>query len=43
MLHFRLHCTDLDGDGYLSMYGIDYFDEEQLQRIEKFGIRERSF
>ena len=37
-LHFRFRCMDLDGDGYLSMYEIEYFYEEQLQRIEKFGI-----
>ena len=30
MLHFRLHCTNLDCDGYLCMYEIDDFYEERL-------------
>lgn len=29
---------DLDGDGYLSMYELEYFYEEQLQRMELLGI-----
>lgn len=29
---------DLDGDGYLSMYELEYFYDEQLQRMEAMGI-----
>lgn len=34
---------DLDGDGYLSMYELEYFYEEQLHRIEEFGIETLPF
>lgn len=29
---------DLDGDGYLSMYELEYFYEEQLRRMEAIGL-----
>ena len=31
-------CMDLDGDGYLSMYELEYFYEEQLRRMEAIGL-----
>jgi len=31
-------CMDIDGDGYLSMYELEYFYDEQLQRMESIGI-----
>ena len=31
-------CMDLDGDGYLSMYELEYFYDEQLQRMSAIGI-----
>lgn len=34
---------DLDGDGYLSMYELEYFYEEQLQRMEALGIETLPF
>ena len=34
---------DLDGDGYLSMYELEYFYEEQLQRMEQLGIETLPF
>jgi serine/threonine-protein phosphatase 2A regulatory subunit B'' len=34
---------DLDGDGYLSMYELEYFYEEQLQRMEAIGIETLPF
>ncbi len=34
---------DLDGDGYLSMYELEYFYEEQLQRMESLGIETLPF
>ena len=40
---FRFRCMDLDGDGYLSMYELEYFYEEQLQRMEQLGIETLPF
>lgn len=34
---------DLDGDGFLSMYELEYFYEEQLQRMESLGIETLPF
>ncbi len=34
---------DLDGDGYLSMYELEYFYEEQLQRMDQLGIESLPF
>lgn len=34
---------DLDGDGYLSMYELEYFYEEQLSRMETIGIETLPF
>eukprot|EP00095_Tigriopus_kingsejongensis_P009724 maker-scaffold429_size173697-snap-gene-0.30 protein:Tk09724 transcript:maker-scaffold429_size173697-snap-gene-0.30-mRNA-1 annotation:"serine threonine-protein phosphatase 2a regulatory subunit b subunit alpha" len=34
---------DLDGDGFLSMYEIEYFYEEQLQRMEQLMIETLPF
>ena len=42
-LHSRFRCMDLDGDGYLSMYELEYFYEEQLQRMEQLGIETLPF
>ena len=36
-------CMDLDGDGFLSMYELEYFYEEQLQRMEALGIETLPF
>ena len=36
-------CMDLDGDGYLSMYELEFFYEEQLQRMESLGIETLPF
>ena len=36
-------CMDVDGDGVLSMYEIEYFYEEQLQRMEQLGIETLPF
>lgn len=38
-----IRCMDLDGDGYLSMYELEYFYEEQLQRMESLGIETLPF
>lgn len=34
---------DLDGDGFLSMYELEYFYEEQLQRMETIGMETLPF
>ena len=34
---------DIDGDGYLSMYELEYFYEEQLQKMESLGIETLPF
>lgn len=36
-------CMDVDGDGYLSMYELEYFYEEQLHRMEMIGIETLPF
>lgn len=37
-IEYWFRCMDLDGDGYLSMYELEYFYDEQLQRMEGIGI-----
>lgn len=34
---------DLDGDGMLSMYELEYFYEEQCERMESMGIEPLPF
>ena len=34
---------DLDGDGIISMYEMEYFYEEQVQRMESLGIETLPF
>jgi serine/threonine-protein phosphatase 2A regulatory subunit B'' len=34
---------DIDGDGYLSMYELEYFYEEQVRRMEAIGIEALPF
>lgn len=33
----------MDGDGYLSMYELEYFYEEQMTRMEAIGIETLPF
>uniref|UniRef100_A0A8D9BSW8 Serine/threonine-protein phosphatase 2A regulatory subunit B'' subunit beta n=1 Tax=Cacopsylla melanoneura TaxID=428564 RepID=A0A8D9BSW8_9HEMI len=37
-IEYWFRCMDLDGDGYLSMYELEYFYDEQLQRMDAIGI-----
>ncbi|XP_045472547.1 serine/threonine-protein phosphatase 2A regulatory subunit B'' subunit beta isoform X2 [Harmonia axyridis] len=37
-IEYWFRCMDLDGDGYLSMYELEYFYEEQIHRTESIGI-----
>ncbi|XP_066255535.1 uncharacterized protein [Euwallacea similis] len=42
-IEYWFRCMDLDGDGYLSMYELEYFYEEQMQRMESIGIETLPF
>ncbi|CAH4030865.1 unnamed protein product [Pieris brassicae] len=37
-IEYWFRCMDLDGDGFISMYELEYFYEEQMQRMEAIGI-----
>ena len=34
---------DLDGDGVLSMYEMEYFYEQQMKRMERMGVETLDF
>lgn len=42
-IEYWFRCMDLDGDGFLSMYELEYFYEEQLQRMEALGLETLPF
>ncbi|XP_063634009.1 uncharacterized protein LOC134804737 [Cydia splendana] len=42
-IEYWFRCMDMDGDGYLSMYELEYFYEEQMQRMEAIGIETLPF
>ena len=42
-IEYWFRCMDLDGDGVLSMYELEFFYEEQLQRMEQLGIETLPF
>ncbi|XP_023219114.1 serine/threonine-protein phosphatase 2A regulatory subunit B'' subunit beta-like isoform X1 [Centruroides sculpturatus] len=42
-IEYWFRCMDLDGDGFLSMYELEYFYDEQLQRMEALGIETLPF
>lgn len=42
-IEYWFRCMDIDGDGFLSMYELEYFYEEQLQRLESLGIETLPF
>lgn len=37
-VEYWFRCMDLDGDGYISMYEMEHFYEEQSQKMEEMGI-----
>ncbi|XP_078514339.1 serine/threonine-protein phosphatase 2A regulatory subunit B'' subunit beta isoform X2 [Lissotriton helveticus] len=37
-MEYWFRCMDLDGDGIISMYELEYFYEEQCQKMESLGI-----
>ncbi|XP_060130600.1 serine/threonine-protein phosphatase 2A regulatory subunit B'' subunit alpha isoform X1 [Zootoca vivipara] len=42
-IEYWFRCMDLDGDGMLSMYELEYFYEEQCERMESMGIEPLPF
>ncbi|VDP41952.1 unnamed protein product [Echinostoma caproni] len=42
-IEYWFRCMDLDGDGLLSMYELEYFFSEQVARMEEMGIEPISF
>ncbi|KAK1162562.1 serine/threonine-protein phosphatase 2A regulatory subunit B'' subunit alpha isoform X1 [Acipenser oxyrinchus oxyrinchus] len=42
-IEYWFKCMDLDGDGVLSMYEMEYFYEEQCERMEGMGIEPLPF
>ncbi|GFS77993.1 hypothetical protein NPIL_291011 [Nephila pilipes] len=42
-IEYWFRCMDLDGDGLLSMYELEYFYQEQLQRLDALGIETLPF
>ncbi|XP_017291911.1 serine/threonine-protein phosphatase 2A regulatory subunit B'' subunit alpha isoform X1 [Kryptolebias marmoratus] len=42
-IEYWFRCMDADGDGILSMYELEYFYEEQCERMERMGIEPLPF
>jgi serine/threonine-protein phosphatase 2A regulatory subunit B'' len=42
-IEYWFRCMDLDGDGVLSMYEMEYFYEQQMKRMERMGIETLDF
>ena len=42
-IEYWFRCMDLDGDGALSMFELQYFYEEQSRRLEGVGIEALPF
>ncbi|KAM4608956.1 serine/threonine-protein phosphatase 2A regulatory subunit B'' subunit beta isoform 2-T5 [Polymixia lowei] len=42
-IEYWFRCMDLDGDGVLSMYELEYFYEEQCQKMETMAIEPLPF
>uniref|UniRef100_A0A5F8A6I5 Protein phosphatase 2 regulatory subunit B''alpha n=1 Tax=Macaca mulatta TaxID=9544 RepID=A0A5F8A6I5_MACMU len=42
-IEYWFRCMDVDGDGILSMYELEYFYEEQCERMEAMGIEPLPF
>ncbi|XP_075717291.1 serine/threonine-protein phosphatase 2A regulatory subunit B'' subunit alpha isoform X2 [Rhinoderma darwinii] len=42
-IEYWFRCMDLDGDGVLSMYELEYFYEEQCEKMETMGIEPLPF
>jgi len=42
-VEYWFRCMDIDGDGVISMYEMEYFYEEQMQKMEALGIERLPF
>lgn len=42
-IEYWFRCMDLDGDGVLSMYELEYFYDEQCQKLETMAIEPLPF
>ncbi|BFZ06109.1 hypothetical protein BsWGS_09147 [Bradybaena similaris] len=42
-IEYWFRCMDLDGDGVISMYEMEYFHEEQMMKMETLGIERLPF
>lgn len=42
-IEYWFRCMDLDGDGVLSMYELEFFYEEQCQKLEAMAIEPLPF
>lgn len=42
-IEYWFRCMDIDGDGYLSMFELEYFYEDQARRLEAMGIEALPF
>lgn len=42
-IEYWFRCMDLDGDGFLSFYELEYFYSEQVKRMEAAGIEALPF
>lgn len=42
-IEYWFRCMDGDGDGVLSMYELEFFYEEQCERMERMGIEPLPF
>ncbi|XP_076833400.1 serine/threonine-protein phosphatase 2A regulatory subunit B'' subunit alpha isoform X1 [Brachyhypopomus gauderio] len=42
-VEYWFRCMDMDGDGVLSMYELEYFYEEQCERMEGMGVEPLPF
>ncbi|XP_053403494.1 serine/threonine-protein phosphatase 2A regulatory subunit B'' subunit beta-like isoform X1 [Mercenaria mercenaria] len=42
-IEYWFRCMDFDGDGLISMYEMEYFYEEQMQKMEALGIERLPF
>ncbi|XP_073530367.1 serine/threonine-protein phosphatase 2A regulatory subunit B'' subunit alpha isoform X1 [Phyllobates terribilis] len=42
-IEYWFRCMDVDGDGVLSMYELEYFYEEQCEKMETMGIEPLPF
>ena len=42
-IEYWFRCMDIDGDGALSMFELDYFYQEQVHKMEIYGIEYMPF